>query len=94
MGYYAKVENNGLVSNVIVADFDFIQGQPGKWVETWMDGGQRKNYAGVGYTYNQQLDAFIPPHPSIADPTSGKTYVFDAEKCVWVDTTPPGDPEQ
>jgi hypothetical protein len=37
----------------------------------------RKNYAGLGYSYNEELDAFIPP--KIYD-----SWVFDNEKCIWV----------
>lgn len=66
MTYYAKI-NNGKVVNVIAADADFIatydDGAPGQWVETWMDGSLRKNYAGIGYAYDTARDAFIPPQP-------------------------------
>jgi hypothetical protein len=88
MGYYAKIEPNNLVSQVIVAEYNFIQGLPGKWIETWMDGGHRKNYAGIGYTYNESLDAFIAPHPKTTNPMNDKEYVFDAETCRWVCTSP------
>jgi hypothetical protein len=37
----------------------------------------RKNYAGVGYTYNHTLDAFIPPKPY-------PSFVLDEEKCIWM----------
>lgn len=74
MTHYAKVEN-GIVTQVIVADADFINsgyvGNPASWLQTSYNtqgnvhllGGTpfRKNYAGVGYTYDPTLDAFIPP---------------------------------
>ena len=41
----------------------------------------RKNYAGIGYTYNQQLDAFIPPKPH-PDAT------LDEQSCLWIWNNP------
>lgn len=74
MTHYAKVED-GIVTAVIVADEEFINsghlGEPSLWIQTSYNtqgnvhllGGTplRKNYAGIGYTYNAELDAFIPP---------------------------------
>lgn len=72
MAHYAKV-NNGTVEQVIVAEQDFIDTLGGTWVQTsyntyggvHSNGGTplRKNYAGVGYTYDSTRDAFIPPQP-------------------------------
>jgi hypothetical protein len=59
--YFAKVEN-GLVTNVIVADIDFVSTQSGTWVET--KEGQRANSAGIGFTYDSINDVFIAPKPS------------------------------
>jgi hypothetical protein len=42
----------------------------------------RKNYAGIGYTYDATRDAFIPPKPS-------DTAALDEETCLWVDRTTP-----
>ena len=39
----------------------------------------RKNYAGIGYTYDSQRDAFIPPRPD-----DGMEWIFDEEACNWV----------
>ena len=41
--------------------------------------GFRKNYAGIGFTYDQQRDAFIPPKPEI----EGKSFVLNEETCLW-----------
>jgi len=73
MSHYAKV-NNGIVVQVIVAEADFfdtfVDTSPGEWIQTsyntyggWHPEGRplRKNYAGIGYTYDRVLDAFIPP---------------------------------
>lgn len=40
-----------------------LLGQETNWVKTSYNGNIRKNYAGIGYTYNKELDAFIPPKP-------------------------------
>ena len=37
----------------------------------------RKNYAGIGYTYDEALDAFIPPKPD-------ESCVLDQDTCLWV----------
>ena len=64
--YWAKV-TDGLVVKVIVANDDFfetfIDDSAGTWIETKMDGSIRKNYAGVGHTYDQGRDAFYEPQP-------------------------------
>ena len=73
MSHFAKVEN-GVVVQVIVAEQDVIDsGIFGHgWVQTSYNthGGQhpenrplRKNYAGVGYTYDPTFDVFIAPQP-------------------------------
>ena len=76
MAHFAKVEN-GIVSQVIVAEQDFINsgavGDPSSWVQTsynthagvHRNGGTplRKNYAGIGFVYDAGRDAFYPPSP-------------------------------
>ena len=39
----------------------------------------RKNYAGIGYTYDEKRDAFIAPKPVI----EGKEFVLNEDTCVW-----------
>jgi hypothetical protein len=89
MAHYAKVLN-GLVTQVIVAEaefFDtFIDSSPGEWIQTSYNthagvhalGGTplRKNYAGVGFTYDKTLDAFIPAKPFAS-------WILDEETCLW-----------
>ena len=116
MAHYAKV-NNGLVEQVIVAEaefFDtFVDSSPGQWIQTsyntyggvHSDGGTplRKNYAGVGSTYDATRDAFIPPTPyaswvlndtsciweaPTAMPVDDKTYRWDEDTTAWVEVTP------
>jgi hypothetical protein len=75
MSHFAKVEN-GLVTQVIVAEEDFIStgalGDPANWKQTSYNTHAnqhpenrplRGNYAGVGYTYDAQNDVFYSPKP-------------------------------
>jgi hypothetical protein len=52
-----------------------------RWVQTSYNGKTRKRYAGVGYSYDQQRDAFIPPQPY-------PSWALDAETCDWVAPIP------
>jgi len=90
MAHFAKV-NNGTVVQVIVAEPEFFQTfvdtSPGEWIQTSYNthggvhllGGTplRKNYAGIGFTYDRERDAFIPPQPA-------PEWVLDEETCLWV----------
>jgi len=73
----------------------------GNWVKTSYNGNVRKNYAGVGYTYDSGRDAFIPPKPfnswvlnentcqwkaPTPMPTDGKKYSWDEATTSWVET--------
>lgn len=93
MSHYAKVVD-GKVVQVIVAEpefFDtFIDTTPGTWIQTSYNtrGGVhpegrplRKNYAGIGYTYDPQRDAFIPPQPF-------ESWSLDEASCLWCAPTP------
>ena len=74
----------------------------GTWKQTSYNGNMRKNYAGVGYTYDAQRDAFIPPKPFVSwllnentaqweaptpMPTDGKMYSWDEVTTSWVEVT-------
>lgn len=108
MSHFAKIEN-GIVAQVIVAEQDFIDTIDGEWVQTSYNtrGGQhpegkplRKNYAGIGYTYDSERDAFIPPKPfdswvlnedtclwdaPVPIPEDGKMYTWDEETLSWIE---------
>lgn len=81
MSHYAKVEN-GIVTKVIVAEAEFfdiyVDDTPGKWIQTYKDRSQRKNYAGIGYTYDETRDAFIPPKPFPSWTLNETTCLWDA----------------
>jgi len=113
MSHFAKVVD-GKVCQVIVAEpefFDtFVDSSPGEWIQTsyntrggvHLNGGTplRKNYAGIGYTYDRDRDAFIPPQPfpswtlnddtclwdcPVAYPTDGKNYGWDEGTLSWIE---------
>jgi hypothetical protein len=115
MAHYAHVEN-GIVTQVIVADQDFINsgavGDPSTWVQTsyntyageHRNGGTplRKNYAGVGFSYDSVKDAFIAPKPfaswvldnitclwnaPVAKPQDNKHYVWNESTVTWTEDT-------
>ena len=89
MAHYAKVRD-GKVVNVIVAEADFfdtfIDETPGEWIQTSYNtrggvhklGGTplRKNFAGIGFTYDKNLDAFIPPSPFTS-------WILNETTCLW-----------
>ena len=92
MSHFAKV-CDGKVVQVIVAEpefFDtFVDTSPGEWVQTSYNtkGGHhpegrplRKNYAGIGFTYDRERDAFIPPKPE-------GDWVLNEETCLWEEPT-------
>jgi hypothetical protein len=72
----------------------------GTWKQTSYNANFRKNYAGIGYTYDADRDAFIPPKPyaswvinnetcvweaPVAQPTDGKMYRWDEEALSWIE---------
>jgi hypothetical protein len=70
MAHFAKLNSNDIVTQVIVAEQDFINsgavGDSFLWVQTSYNENFRKKYAAVGHTYDKTRDAFIPtkPYPS------------------------------
>lgn len=117
MAHFAKVVD-GKVSQIIVAEpefFDtFVDTSPGEWIQTsynthggvHSNGGTplRKNYAGIGYTYDRERDAFIPPKPfaswllndesclweaPVPYPTDGKTYEWNETEGNWTEVVVP-----
>ena len=81
---------------------EFLQKLTGHatWIQTSYNGKIRKNYAGIGYTYDSQRDAFIPPKPypswtlieetcnwlpPVPYPTDGKIYQWNEETTNWIE---------
>ena len=93
MAHFAKVRD-GIVMEVIVAEPSFFESfvdtSPEQWIRTsyntqagvHLNGGEplRKNFAGVGYTYDQERDAFIPPKPD-------GDFALNESTCTWEPAT-------
>ena len=89
MAHYAFLDENNIVTEIIVGidETELIAGEePEIWygqfrnqkcVRTSYSGKIRKNFAGIGYTYDEVRDAFIAPEPENA---TG----FDEESCTWI----------
>jgi hypothetical protein len=106
------IEVHGLDNNELIDDngieqeskgIDFLVNWSGgytKWKQTSYNANFRKNYAGIGYFYDEIKDAFIPPQPypswslnensyqwdaPIAIPNDGKRYIWDEETILWIE---------
>jgi len=68
MSHWAEIDENNEVIRVLVGDNRdadegkaFMESLGGTWVKTSYNGNIRKNFAGVGFTYRYDIDAFVPP---------------------------------
>lgn len=93
MAHFAKIENDVVVQVIVVdnkdtADANGVEKEyigaafcerllGGTWKQTSYNGNFRKNYAGLGYTYDAARDAFIPPKPS-------EDATLDEATCQWI----------
>lgn len=118
MAHFAQLENNVVKQVIVVSNQDILdeQGQEseqkgidfcsnllgGTWKQTSYNAKIRKNYAGIGYTYDEGRDAFIPPKPynswlldedtcqwkaPVDYPTDGKRYTWNEETTSWDEVT-------
>ena len=116
MAHYAFLDENNIVTEIIVGK---NEGEDGKSGEDWeahygvfrgqtckrtsYNANIRKNYAGIGFTYDADLDAFIPPQPfaswilntktarwepPVAMPTDDKMYAWDEATTNWIEIQP------
>ena len=97
MSHFAHIDENGIVTQVIVAEQEVINsgifGHPSNWIQTSYNtrGGKhyapnswdednisplRKNFAGIGFTYDSVRDAFYAPKPY-------PSWVLDEDACIW-----------
>jgi hypothetical protein len=104
---FAEIDKNNIVTRVLVGNNDFpnegydwfVENLGGTWIKTSYNGTIRKNFAGIGYTYDQDRDAFIPPKPfnswllnedtclwesPIPYPTDGERYAWNEDETSWV----------
>ena len=120
MAYFAKLDNNNIVievlavENSVLNDLPFPESEPigvnflngifnySNWRQTSYNKSFRVNYAGIGYTYSVDLNAFIPPkpypswllntvtcqwEPPIPYPNDGKKYIWDETTHSWLEVT-------
>ena len=87
MSHWAEIDNENKVIRVLVGDNNDPNGDEGyqwlldnlggTWIQTSYNHNIRKNYAGIGFTYDEQRDAFIAPEPENA-------MGFDEDTCRWI----------
>lgn len=87
MAHFAEIDQNNIVLRVLVVDnahelggieyltYDLKLG--GRWIQTSYNGNIRKNFAGIGYSYDNTRDAFIPPKPF-------PSWILNEVTCQWV----------
>ena len=108
MAHFAQIDENNIVIQVLVVPDnaedrgqDYLAndlGLGGTWVQTSYNARIRKNYAGIGFTYDVDRDAFIAPKPydswlldedtcrweaPVAYPTDGVIYKWNEDKKDW-----------
>ena len=88
MKYFAKLNlNSKVVETIHIGDeyaptekagIEYLQKHTNYpfWVQTFKDRSQRKNHAGIGYTYDEDKDAFIPPKPF-------NSWILNESTCLW-----------
>lgn len=118
MAHFARIDENNLVINVLVVPDDqehrgqeFLAddlGLGGTWIQTSYNHRIRKQYAGIGYTYDPLADVFVKPKtfpswilnaehdwvPPIPMPDDGGQYVWDEEVVGWAVATTPAIPPE
>lgn len=104
MAHFAKIDENNVVTQVIVvankdtADVYGVENESigiafcerlfgGTWKQTSYNGNIRKNYAGIGYAYNADIDAFVPPKPF-------PSWVLNNDTAQWEAPVPMPDDDQ
>ena len=83
MSHFAEIDEKNIVLRVLVGDNNapdegeaFMNSLGGTWIKTSYNDNIRKNYAGIGFTYDESRDAFIPPKCHAA-------AILDETICQW-----------
>jgi hypothetical protein len=112
MAHFAEIDGDNVVTRVLVVPdaqenrgHEYLAtdlGLGGTWVQTSYNATIRKNYAGIGYTFDSGRDAFIPPKPyaswvlneatcnwdaPVARPEDDKMYSWDEATTSWIEVT-------
>jgi len=87
MSHWAEIDETSTVLRVLVGDNNDPAGDEGyqwlldnlggTWVKTSYNGNIRKNFAGIGYTYDPVRDAFIAPKPEQGE------WILNEDTCQW-----------
>ena len=107
MAHFAEVNEDNIVTRVLVTDNNdpagdegyswLVNNLGGRWVQTSYNGNIRKQFAGVGYTYNEEADVFITPQPfaswsldenfdwqaPVLKPDDGSEYYWNEDLVNW-----------
>ena len=117
MAHFVRLENNVVVQGIVVSNKDTADEHGvekedigiafcsnllgGTWKQTSYNARIRKNYAGIGYTYDETLDAFVPPKPfaswlldtdkaqwkaPVDMPSDDKKYTWNEDTLAWVES--------
>jgi hypothetical protein len=85
MSHWAEINENNLVLRVLVGNNSepdegeaFMNSLGGTWVKTSYNGTVRKNFAGIGFSYDTARDAFIAPKPECHPEAA-----LDEDTCIW-----------
>ena len=109
MAHFAEIDENNVVIRVVVTDNNDPNGDEGyqwlldnlggTWIKTSYNGIIRKNFAGVGDTYDEELDAFVGPKPydswsldlasarwmaPVKKPDDGQNYIWNEDAQAWL----------
>jgi hypothetical protein len=93
MAHWAELDENNIVLRVTVGDNNepdegyqwLLDNLGGTWIKTSYNGTIRKNYAGIGFTYDELRDAFIAPKPDdfTDEDDNSFTFVLNEDTCQW-----------
>jgi hypothetical protein len=98
MAHWAEVDENNIVLRVTVGSNEdpdegyqwLLDNLGGTWIKTSYNATIRKNFASIGYKYDSERDAFIPPMPpttisdtEIAVGTKEVTWTLNEDTCQW-----------
>jgi hypothetical protein len=108
MAHWAEIDENNIVTNVLVGDNNDPNGDEGyqwlldnlggRWIKTSYNNNIRKQYAGIGFTYDEANDVFIAPspfaswvlndnfdwQPPVEKPQDNLFYIWDEESLNWI----------
>ena len=92
MAHWAEIDNNNIVLRVTVGDNNdpngdegyqwLIDNLGGRWIQTSYNANIRKNFAAIGYSYDEVRDAFIEPKPEEGE------WVLNEDTCQWEKVIP------